>query len=61
LIAKDILDYEDKAVELARNPTKMRSLRDKLERGIRSAALFDGERFRKNIETAFIAMLDARR
>ncbi len=61
LIAKDILDYEDMAVELARNPTKMRSLKDKLERGIRSAALFDVERFRKNIETAFIAMLDARR
>jgi len=50
-------DYEALALELARNPALLKATRDKLQRNRLAASLYDSERFRKNIEAAYEAML----
>lgn len=50
-------DYEARALDLARNPALLRATRDKLQRNRLTAPLYDSERFRKNIEAAYEAML----
>lgn len=50
-------DYEALALELAKNPALLQATRDKLQRNRLISPLFDSERFRKNIEAAYEAML----
>jgi predicted O-linked N-acetylglucosamine transferase (SPINDLY family) len=57
LIAMRPQDYEARALELAQNPALLQATRDKLQRNRLTAPLFDSERFRKNIETAYEGML----
>jgi len=45
------------ALELARNPALLKATREKLARNRATTALFNSERFRKNIEAAFENML----
>jgi len=50
--------YEESAVSLASHPLRLRQIRSKLLDAPRSSALFDTERFTRNLESAFIAMQD---
>ena len=49
--------YEALALELAQNPALLKATRGKLARNRTTTPLFDSERFRKNIEAAYEAML----
>jgi protein O-GlcNAc transferase len=49
--------YEELALELATNPALLKATREKLARNRTTTPLFDSERFRKNIEAAYEAML----
>jgi protein O-GlcNAc transferase len=57
LIASSPTAYETMALDLATNPPLLKATRDKLARNLKVAPLYDSERFRKNIEAAFEAML----
>ncbi|MBA2588279.1 MAG: tetratricopeptide repeat protein [Alphaproteobacteria bacterium] len=49
--------YEELALELATGPALLKATREKLARNRTTTSLFDSERFRKNIEAAYEAML----
>ena len=57
LVTTRAQDYEALALELAQNPALLKTTRDKLQRNRATTPLYDGERFRKNIEAAYEAML----
>ncbi len=50
-------DYEALALELASNPALLKATREKLWRNRPTTPLYDSERFRKNIEAAYAAMV----
>lgn len=58
LIAADLDAYEALALKLARDPHLLAEIRQKLVTGRDSMALFDTARFTRNLETAYIAMLN---
>lgn len=53
LIARDMLEYEDLAVELATNRAKLSAIRAKIELTRYSNALFDTERWVRNVEALY--------
>ncbi|HVW75650.1 MAG TPA: tetratricopeptide repeat protein [Rhizomicrobium sp.] len=57
LVTARLADYETLALELAGNPTLLKATREKLARNRRTTPLYDSERFRRNIEAAYEAML----
>jgi predicted O-linked N-acetylglucosamine transferase (SPINDLY family) len=57
LVTTRMQDYEALALELAGNPALLQATRHKLQRNRLTTALFDSERFRQNIEAAYVAML----
>ncbi|MES2472917.1 MAG: hypothetical protein V4601_08780 [Pseudomonadota bacterium] len=56
LVTESLEDYEALALRLAREPDLLKSTRDRLTNNRAALPLFDGDRFRRNIEAAFIAM-----
>ena len=50
--------YEATAIELATDPTKLKEIKDKLERNRLTTALFDTPRFKKHIEAAYTQMYE---
>ncbi len=56
LVTETQAAYEALAVELAKNPVKLKAIRDKLNRNRLIMPLFDTPRFAKNIESAYITM-----
>jgi len=60
LVTYDLAEYEAMALKLARDRRLLESLRARLERNKRSAPLFDAERFRRHIESAFTTMWEMR-
>lgn len=56
LVTESLADYEALALRLAREPELLKSFRERLKGGRATVPLFDGDRFRQNIETAFLAM-----
>lgn len=61
LITERLEDYEALALQLARDPARLAALRDKLA-GVRmTAPLFDSDRFRRNIESAYVQMIERHR
>lgn len=56
LIAHDMEQYRELAVNLARNPQALQSLRQKLAENLVTEPLFDTPRFVRNFEKAFEAM-----
>lgn len=58
LIMETTADYERRAVELAQDAASLSSLRNKLAQNRLNCALFDTERFRRNLEAAFAKMWD---
>lgn len=53
LVAKDMLEYEDLAVELATNRAKLSAIRAKIELSRFTNALFDTERWVRNVEALY--------
>ena len=56
LVTESLADYEALALRLTREPDLLKSFKDRLKSSRATAPLFDGDRFRQNIETAFLAM-----
>ena len=56
LITDSLEAYETMALRLAREPELLQSLRARLEKNRLSTPLFDAERFRRNIEAAYMQM-----
>jgi len=57
LITHSPQEYEATALALARDPARLRAIRDKLAANRTSAPLFDTARFTRNLENAFEKML----
>jgi predicted O-linked N-acetylglucosamine transferase (SPINDLY family) len=56
LITASLSEYEALAFRLASEPSQLRSIREKLAQNRFTRPLFDTDRFRRNIETAYIRM-----
>ncbi len=56
LVAPTLREYEDRALAYAREPERLRSIRDRLARTRETSLLFDTTRFVRNLEAAFSAM-----
>jgi protein O-GlcNAc transferase len=56
LVTGNLQDYEALAVRLAADRAQLAAVRDKLSRNRSACALFDGDRFRRNIEAAYRRM-----
>jgi predicted O-linked N-acetylglucosamine transferase (SPINDLY family) len=57
LVTTSAADYEALALALARDPARLKAIRDKLKDHQKTAPLFDMARFTRNIEAAYEAML----
>lgn len=57
LIAPSAQDYETMALALARDPARLKHIREQLAANRTTAPLFDTARFTRNLESAFVAML----
>ena len=60
LVTDNLADYEVMAVRLARDPSLLTSIRQKLEQNRRTQPLFDTDRFRRHIEAAYATMWESR-
>jgi protein O-GlcNAc transferase len=58
LVTRDLAEYERLALELATQPTVLAGIRSRLARNLPASPLFDAERYRKNIEAAYLIMSD---
>ncbi|HEX2760339.1 MAG TPA: tetratricopeptide repeat protein, partial [Rhizomicrobium sp.] len=58
LIAPDLAAYETLALELATDPERLRTIREKLIRNRHTTPLFDTARFTASLEDAYRAMLE---
>jgi predicted O-linked N-acetylglucosamine transferase (SPINDLY family) len=56
LVTESAEEFEDLAVKLASDPKELKKLRDKLAKNRSKSPLFDTDRFRKNIEAAYVKM-----
>jgi predicted O-linked N-acetylglucosamine transferase (SPINDLY family) len=56
LVTRDLRAYEALALALAATPSRLAEIRGRLARHRTSHPLFDTDRFRRNIERAYIAM-----
>lgn len=56
LIANNLSDYENIAVDLATDPNKLKLLKNKLIKNVATAQLFNSPLFSKHLETAYQAM-----
>jgi predicted O-linked N-acetylglucosamine transferase (SPINDLY family) len=56
LVTHDLEEYEAMALRLARDAKLLQSLRARIEKNRRSTPLFDTDRFRRHIESAFATM-----
>jgi len=57
LVMETAEQYEATALALARNPVRLRTLKERLAKNRTTAPLFDTARFTRNLEAAFRAML----
>jgi predicted O-linked N-acetylglucosamine transferase (SPINDLY family) len=60
LVARDLAEYEARALELASDDRRLAGLREKLRENRRSSPLFDTDRFRRHIESAYARMWEIR-
>jgi predicted O-linked N-acetylglucosamine transferase (SPINDLY family) len=58
LVARSDQEYVDKAVALARDPQRIAAWRGSLRDRVLASPLADGTRFARDLEAAFLAMLD---
>lgn len=53
LITENMVDYENLAIELAQNPTKLQAIKNDIKENRDTFPLFDTVRYTKNLESAF--------
>jgi len=53
MTVRTLAEYETLAVDLARDPARLRALSDRLRRGRDGSALFDQRRYRRHLERAY--------
>jgi protein O-GlcNAc transferase len=51
-------EYEALGLKLATTPALLKAVRDKLEQNRSSCPLFDTDRFRRHLESAYVSMFD---
>jgi predicted O-linked N-acetylglucosamine transferase (SPINDLY family) len=56
LVTHSLVDYEALALQLARDPVRLRAIRVRLEANRLTTALFDSRRFTRHLESAFETM-----
>jgi len=56
LVTNSLEEYEDLALKLARRPTLLAEIRQRLLRNRDRYPLFDTDRFRRHIEAAYVEM-----
>lgn len=56
LITDSLVAYERLALELAKNPEKLKQLRDKLQANLQTTPLYDTERYCRNLEQLYVAI-----
>jgi predicted O-linked N-acetylglucosamine transferase (SPINDLY family) len=56
LVTTNLAGYEDLALSLAIDPRRLGQLREKLDRVRKTGFLFDADRFRRHIESAYSTM-----
>ena len=56
LVTENTVDYEVLAVSLAKKTNDLKAIREKLAKNRATCALFDTDRFRRNMETAYLEM-----
>lgn len=61
LITPTLADYEALAIALAQDPARLQGLKDRLAATRGTAPLFDTDAFTRNIEAAYVRMLDTHR
>ena len=61
LVAGDLAEYEATALRLAADGARLADLRARLERNRSSAPVFDTDRFRRHVESAYTTMWEAAR
>lgn len=61
LVVSSLADYEALASRLARDPERLDALRRKLSANRARASLFDGERYRRHVEQAYLQMMERQR
>ena len=59
LVAGDLAEYEATALRLATDGALLADLRARLERNRSSAPVFDSDRFRRHVESAYTTMWEA--
>jgi predicted O-linked N-acetylglucosamine transferase (SPINDLY family) len=59
LVTANLEDYEALAVKLAGDPAMLQAIRQKLAHNRQTASLFDTDRFRQHIETAYAEMWES--
>jgi len=58
LVTNSLEEYERRALELASNRPLLQQIRERIEQNRSTAPLFDTQRFRKQIESAYITMYE---
>ena len=61
LVVDSLADYEALALALARDPERLLSSRRKLAANRMTAPLFDGDRYRRHVEQAYLQMMERHR
>lgn len=61
LITDTRAQYENLAIELANNPSKLNSIRNKLSNNIKNSSLYNPKIFANNLESAFLKIYDSYR
>lgn len=56
LIVPDLASYEQRAIELARDPSRLAALKQKVAAQRGTCALFDTDRFARHLEAAYLGM-----
>ena len=60
LITHNLKQYEDLAIKLATNPKKLKAVKDKLSKNKLTEALFDTEKYTRNLEKVFEKIWNSR-
>jgi predicted O-linked N-acetylglucosamine transferase (SPINDLY family) len=59
LITDNVKDYIELALELAENPNRLKEIRTKLAKAKTSSPLFNSVQFTRNLEQAYVQMVEA--
>jgi len=61
LVTHSLEDYEKLALSLARDPARLQGLRARLQANRLTSPLYDTDRFRRDLETAYLRTMEIAR